>query len=255
MFANNTDPNACFAYYGAFADFTDMDCRLAPMFGDLDPAAAGLFTYEDFGSHVTVTWEVVPEWNVASAVNTMQVTIQASGIINVFLGAMNLSAAPGITGYTPGLGAPTPPEVDLATALPYTSGDGASPPVLGLDSRPQVQPAAPANLVCSNIPANTFIGMMLMDLAFIPGGFNLAPFGAPDCFQHVGGGPLAAPAFIGFIPVAGAPAAGGTMTLPTPSVGAAFLGTVVYGQSATLTAGFNGLGVLASNAVCFRIGT
>jgi len=255
MFANNADPNLCFGYYNVFANFVGFDCRLAVMFGDLDPSAGGLLTYEDFGTHVTVTWEAVPEWSVAAAVNTMQVTIHANGIINVVYGAMNLSAAPGITGYTPGLGAPTPAEVDIATAMPFASGDGASPPILGLDARPQILPATPANLVTSNIPANTFLGLMIMDLAFIPGGFNLAPVGAPDCFQYVGANPLGPFLFLDASPVVGAPAAGGTMTLATPAAGAAFIGIVVNAQSATLTAGYNGFGALSSNALCFRIGT
>ena len=255
MFANNTDPNACFAYYNDIAGVRDFDGRIMPMFGDLDPSAGGLFTYEDQGTQVVITWDAVPEWNTPAATVTMQVTIQSSGIISVVTGAMTLGAAPGIAGYTPGLGAPLGNEMDIGTSLPFQSGDGASAPVLGLDSRPVVAPAAPANLIASNLPANSFIGMILMDLHFIPGGFNLAAVGADDCFQNVGAGPLAAPAFIGFIPVAGAPAAGGTMSLATPSVGASFIGTTVYAQSATLTAGYNNLGVLVSNAVCFRIGT
>ena len=255
MFGNNTDPNAAFAYYNDIASVRDFDGRIMPMFGDLDPSAGGLFTYEDQGTQVVITWDAVPEWNTPAATVTMQVTIQSSGIISVVTGAMTLGAAPGIGGYTPGLGAPLGNEMDIGASLPFQSGDGASAPILALDSRPVVAPAAPANLVTSNIAANTFIGLTLMDLNFIPGGFNLASVGGDNCFQDVGAAPLAAPAFIGFIPVAGAPGAGGTMSLATPSVSSAFIGTTVYAQSATLTAGYNALGILVSNAVCFRIGT
>ncbi|HXI29026.1 MAG TPA: hypothetical protein VNG89_11395, partial [Vicinamibacterales bacterium] len=236
------------ASYGSIGTFRDHQGRICPFFHDLDPTVGGGIFYEPdtspTPSFVTITWQNLQEFGVSTALNTFQLKLNSSGLVEINYGALaNTSAGnDAIAGFTPGNGARLPPPQNLVATMPFQSGDGSIPPVLGLSARPVL--GTSTNLVTTNITAGTLFVFQVTGFGTIPAGVNLAPIGMPGCFQYV------VPVSSLLLPVIGGQSSTSIFIPNVPS----FAGTVVSSQAAPLTAGLNAAGILASNGVCMKIG-
>jgi hypothetical protein len=245
---SSTSFDVCGASYGSIGTFRDHQGRICPYFHDLDPTVGGGIFYEPDPSatptFVTITWQNLQEFGVSTAVNTFQLKLNNSGLVEINYGVLaNQSAGnDAIAGFTPGNGARLPAPQNLVATMPFQSGDGSIPPVLGLSARPVLGQST--NLVTTNITAGTLFVFQVTGFGTIPAGVNLAPIGMPGCFQYV------VPVTSLVLPVIGGQS---STSIFIPNV-PAFAGTVVSSQSAPLTAGLNAAGILASNGVCMKIG-
>lgn len=242
--------DVCGAAYGSIVPFRDEAPRIACYFMDLDPdpvTGSGSIHYDvdPNNAFVRITWNAVPEWPVPTALNTIQLTIYASGTLELVLGNLaNTGVGNGnnaLLGFTPGLGSMLPPPIDLSASMPYTSGDGAIPSILALDARPVI--GTQFNLVTSNIgPA--LISLLSLGDTLAPFPLDLGFLGMPGCSLHHN-----APLLLTNIAV------GGVFTQPfnVPN-NPGLLNVQLTSQAFPLSPGFNAFGFVASNAVCMRIG-
>src|SRR5262249_55523447 len=193
-----------------------------------DPSATPTF--------VTITWQNVPEFGHATALNTFQLKLNQSGLVEINYGALANTDIPNgnnaIAGFTPGNGARLPASQNLVAAMPFQTGDGSIPPVLGLSVRPVL--GTTTNIVTTNITPGTLFVFLVTGFTTIPSGVNLAPIGMPGCFQYV------QPISSLVLPVIGGQASNSLFIPNVP----AFTGTVVASQSAPLTPGLNAAGIL-----------
>lgn len=236
------------ASYGG-TSFRDGPPRLAPFFHDLDASAGGSIHYDvdPANQFVRVTWLNVPEWPVPTALNTMQVTLYSSGQVDVFLGAIAntsiINANNAYYGYTPGLGSRLGPSLDLSASLPLTTGDGAIPPVLGMDARPVI--GSTPNIVTSNITAGTLVQALAGGSALQPAPVDLGFIGMPGCTLTIN-------PFL-FLTNVITPSNTFVQPLSLPN-NPAFLNVQLVFQAAPLTPGFNAAQLLLSNGICVRLG-
>lgn len=235
------------ASYGSIASFRDGPPRVCAYFHDLDPSVAGGLHYDvdPANQFVRVTWNQVQEWGVPAAVNTMQVTLFANGNIDIVTGALGNQSAGNnaIIGYTPGLGARLSAEIDLTASLPLTTGDGAIPPVLGMDGRPVI--GTTPNIVTSNITPGTLVQILAAGSVLQPVPIDLSVIGMPGCL-------LTTDPFVFLTNVLGP---NNTFEQPfaIPNNPALQNLQLVF-QAAPLTAGYNPANLLLSNGICTRIG-
>jgi hypothetical protein len=239
--------DVCGASYGSLAVFRDNKGRIAAYFHDLDPTVGGGIYYDVDPSNnfVRITWDQCQEWGVPAAVNTMQMTLHASGQVDLAYGVLGNQSAGNnaIAGFTPGNGARLPAAQDLSASMPFQSGDGAIPPVLGMDARPII--GTTSNMVTTNITAGTLFVLQVAGFSRIPApGLPLAGFGLPGCFLHINASTSA------LLPVIGGQSA---FPLALPNA-VSFLGVQLYAQSAPFTAGLNAAGIIASNGMCLKVG-
>jgi hypothetical protein len=240
--------DVCGAMYGSIPVLRDNKPRIACWWTDLDASVGGGIHYDVDPSNnfVRITWLNVGEWP-SGALNTMQLTLHASGQVDMSFGALaNPTVANGnnaIVGFTNGNGARLPAPQDLSATMPFQSGDGAIPPLHSMSARP-ISGTTP-NILTQNIAAGTLFSFQLLGFASIPTpGLPLAGFGLPGCFLHVN------PLSNVFLPVVS-----GTVSYPVPIPGGAtFLGVQLQSQNLPLTAGLNPGGAVSSNGMCFRIG-
>lgn len=237
------------ASYGGIASFRDGPPRIAPYFHDLDPTLAGGIHYEvDPASQwVRITWNAVAEWPVATALNTMQVTLYANGNVDVVNGALaNTGVGNGnnaIMGYTPGLGSRLPAAVDISASMPLTTGDGAVPPILGMNARPVI--GTTPNIVTTNITPGTIVQILAAGAALQPVPIDLSIIGMPGCL-------LTTNPFV-FLTNVLSPNSTFEQPLAIPN-NPALQNTQLVFQAAPLTAGYNAASLLLSNGICTRIG-
>lgn len=242
--------DVCGAAYGSIAPFRDGPARISACYHDLDPVGAtgsGTIHYEVDPSNqsVRVTWNNVIEWGVPAAVNRMQITLDSSGNVNINYGSLgNRSAGNNaVYGFTQGHGATLPPAIDISAALPYTSGDGSIPPILGIDARPVL--GTTPNIITSNITPGTVLQVLAAGDTLLPGPVDLGFIGMPGCLLQMNA----------IVLLTGVITGNNTFVQPlsipsTPSLQNAQL---VF-QAAPLTAGLNSLGLLLSNGLCTRVG-
>jgi hypothetical protein len=221
--------------------------RLAPAWGDWDLSAQGSmhFDVDPSNQFVTLSWNNVQELNDPTSSNSFQARLFASGQVEFIWGNVAHRTPPLVVGFGRGFNDPNPSSIDIATSMPFQSGDGQRPPVLGLTTRPVI--GTTINLTTTNISASTVFGLVALSfLAPPPSPFNeLSAFGMPDCFQNVG-----LPATTAFLF-----ASGGAMTLPLSIPNqASFNGVNMLAQSAPLTPGLNPAGIVTSNGLCVHIG-
>lgn len=242
----NNSYDVCGASYGSIAPFRDGPPRIALYHHDLDPSTSGGIWYEvdPANQFVRVTWDQVQEWGVAAAVNTMQVTLWASGNVDIYYGVLGnqSSGNNAIAGFTPGLGSRLAPAMDLSASIPFQSGDGAIPPVLTMDARPVF--GTTPNVVTKNVTPGTFFQVFIAGLTGLPTPVPLAPFGMPGCSQHIN-------PFTAFLSGIGG---NGEFSVPfgiptDPS----FQNVQFFFQSAPLTGGLNAAGILTSNGLCAKL--
>jgi hypothetical protein len=242
----------CGASYGSIVPFQDGKPRIAPYYHDLDPSVAvapnGLYYEVDPAATpqwVRITWYNIVEWGVPAAVNTMQLTLNANGDVNISYGSLgNQSAANNaITGFTPGNGSRLPASQNLIATMPFQSGDGQIPPVQGMSARP-ILGTTPA-IQTTNITAGTLFVFQVAGFVAIPAGIPLDPLGMPGCKQYL------TPVTASLLPVIGGIS---SFNLFIPNL-PGFLNTVLVSQAAPFTAGLNPLGILTSNGLCMKVGT
>lgn len=236
------------ASYGSTATFRDGPPRIAGYFHDLDPQATGSMHYDvdPANQFVRITWNAVSEWGVPAAVNSIQITLYPSGNIDIVTGVLGNQSAGNnaIMGYTPGLGSRLPAAIDISATLPggITTGDGAIPPVLGMNARP-VMGTSP-NIVTSNITPGTLIQLLTAGAALQPVPVDLGFIGMPGC-------QLVTNPFVYLTNVLGV-----NNTFEQPfniPVNPVFQNIQLTFQAAPLTAGLNPLGIILSNGICVRI--
>jgi len=240
------------ASYGSMAAFRDGPPRIAAYFADYDPTSGGGIYYEvdPLNQFVRVTWLNVPEWdnviNPAST-NSVQVTLYANGNVDWVAGGLHNNATGNgdnaLWGYTPGLGARLSAGIDISVALPYTSGDGAIPPVLGMDARPVL--GTNPNIVTTNITTGTIVQILAAGGVLQPVPIDLSSIGMPGCL-------LTTNPFVFLTNVIGP---NNTFSQPfaIPNNPTLQNSQLVF-QSAPLTPGFNAASLLLSNGICTRIG-
>jgi len=246
---------SAFGYYDDINRFLTDAPRLAIGYGDLqtvDPVAlqgTGHIYYDIDPSNtfVTITWDGVQEWNTPTAILNMQMVLYASGQVDFHYGSCTQGVAPLLTGYSVGNGQdPNGRNLSVGGAIvPFLSGDGSSPAVIGTTARPVV--GSTFGIRTTGIAPGTFFNLVAMSFGGIPApGVDLGFIGMPGCKQLVG--PAIATSFFGFV-------AGGshTQNLSVPN-SAGYIGIQLYAQSAPLTAGLNSAGILTSNAVCMHLG-
>jgi hypothetical protein len=137
--------------------------------------------------------------------------------------------------------------VDISGLLPFSTDAVDNPPLkVTLDSRPVL--GTNPNWVISGYTPTTVIGARILSFTQINPGFDLLGLGMGGCRQYVGlddvvffvcgPGQTSLP-FVG----------GGIPNIPV------FIDVLVFGQAASVTSGFNALGVISSNGIRLRLGT
>jgi hypothetical protein len=97
-------------------EFLGEQPRIAPLWDDLNPSAAGLIIADGDGSSMTVTFSGVPEFP-ATGSNTFSVTMLGTGDVVITYGGV--TATDGLAGVTEGGGAADPGPTDLSAGGPY----------------------------------------------------------------------------------------------------------------------------------------
>jgi hypothetical protein len=128
--------------------------------------------------------------------------------------------------------------------VPFQSGDGQSPSVIGASARPVI--GTTIQIRTTNIQPGTFFSILALSFNNIPlPGVDLGFVGMPGCKQYV-----ATPVVTNLGPVI---AGQHTQNLTIPNVGS-YVGIQLYGESAPLTPGLNVANIVTSNALCLHIG-
>ncbi len=250
---NSTSFDVCGAAYGSLTGWRDNAARIAPMYMDLDPSPAGggtiHYDVDPSNQFVTITWYQVPEWPAALPnANTFSLTLWATGQVDINYNALTtLNTANGnnaIAGFTEGNGNRLPASQDLSVTMPFQSGDGAIPPVLGMSARPVI--GTTPNIVTTNITAGTTVQLLIAGLNGLPAPIDLTPFGLPGCNQHIQP----------FATLVNVITPNNTFEQPFAiPVGASYLQNVqFFFQAAPLTPGLNQANALTTNGICTKIG-
>jgi hypothetical protein len=240
--ANSGAQVTTFSAFGV-AGFLRGQPQIAPLWSDLDPSSGGGVHLEvDLGAPVPVayvTWYQVPTWLVPGSSNTVQVAMFADGRVEFRYGACDLPNVESIVGFTPGWSTHDPGTRDLASALPFTTGDGALPPDLVMDARPIV--GSSPNLVLRDLPADT-TGVVQLGVPIR--GVDLFFAGMPGCVMSVVG--LETMPFQASGPSAVVP-------LHVPN-GHWLVGCGLQAQAIVMSPGSNAAGRTLSNALCLSVG-
>ncbi len=241
--------DVCGAAYGSVVPFRDQAPRLCAYFHDLDLSVGGSLHYDvdPANQFVRITWTAVPEWPVASALNTMQITLEANGNVTVVIGVVrNTSVGNGnnaLWGFTPGLGSRLAPPVDISASMPYTTGDGAIPPVLSMSARPVL--GTTPNIVTTNVTPGTIIQILAAGDVLQPVPVDLGFLGMPGCALNVNP----------FVFLTNIITGNNTFEQPLAiPLNPSLQNVQLVFQGAPLTAGLNAFGIILSNGICVRIG-
>jgi hypothetical protein len=232
-------------FYSDITGFLGDQPRLAAFWGDLDPSAGGNIFYDVDPSGLTVyiTWDQVPEWNVPTQINTFQIALNASGIVEYRYSTCGSSAANALVGFTPGLSATDPLGTDISATMPFNTGDGGLAPAISLDVRPTL--GGTVNIITSDIRAGAPAGLLFLGFTPVLPGIDLGIVGMPGCSQYV------VPVVNVFFLVSGATSSTPLSIPANPGL----TGLQVEAQSAILFPGLNAAGILSSNGVCMHIGS
>ena len=218
--------------------------RWAAMWHDLNPGVGGQVRLDSSASVVRITWVAVPNYS-GGGTATFQYQFLPSGTVHVIYQAVTAAGNLYLTGYTPGGGAADPGSINISAALatPFNLCLTNSGPVaLNASARPIL--GTTINLTTSNIPNGTLLGLLILSLTQYSPGIDLTFLQMPGCELYAGLDSLTQFA------TPGASAAVPFTSPVTPSLA----GTIVMGQSATLSPGFNPFGFLTSNGVVMVLG-
>lgn len=219
--------------------------RLAFLWDDMNTNAGGTINAElDGGGVYQITFTNVAEYSTTNQ-NNVQVSLWPNGNIEVKYGAIAL--LDGLVGFSTGVAATDPGNVDLSTALPLVITTGFE--VLDLSLAAVTRPITGTSwdLSTQNIPdlGGLFVNLELLGLAD-PNIPDLFFIGAPGCGLRGG------------FDVIGGPSIGLSSTqarsLPIPA-SPALVGFELFATSAALAApGTNALGIITSNTIKGTIG-
>ncbi|MFO1076095.1 MAG: hypothetical protein U1E73_00050 [Planctomycetota bacterium] len=252
--------DACGSSYGGFGPFRDLPPRICPFFADFDPTVGGGIYFEENTSvpgseWCRITYDHVPEWPaVAGFDNTIQVTLHASGLVEIFTGNLtnrdlNYGGNNAIIGFSEGNGGRLPSQINYVQSVQtaYQTGDGAIPPIMTMDARPVL--GTSPHVITRNITPGTQFAFYVATLqGSTPQ--SLTPFGLTGCFAHVNYLPGS---LVGTF-LTGLNAQNEfSVTLPVPN-SPAYQNVQFFFQAAPLTTGLNPAGILTSNGICTKLG-
>jgi hypothetical protein len=212
---------------------------------DFNPLTGGAIKFEEVGNVTYLTWLAVADWS-GGGFSTFQYQFdRATGNVHVVWQAMSTL---GGTGYLVGFklaGAVVDPgSRDISATLAATFPAGLDVRALALDASARPITGTAINLVTTNVPAGSAVGVNIMSFTRYVSGLDLGGIGMPGCRQFVG-----LDATVVFLPSGGS----GSRPLPIPN-NPALSGLRVSSQSAVFATGVNPLGVLASNGLDLLIG-
>lgn len=254
MLAAVNDGEQAWFFGGDVASLQGAPPRFAPFFGDLDlePGSAttgGLYYETDNATWARISWHHVAEYAIYTPGSLMsfQVTLWSDGHVDLVYDALSMAAADALAGFLDLGGAPLPAgPIDLSASLPFTSGDGAVRPVLGLDARPVLGTTFVA--ATSAVAVGTGFEFLTTAFAGAPAPLDLAAYGMPGCALQLDAAQVLGTALVGL-----APSQRFEFPVALPNAAAFFDVQLVF-QGAPLTPGFNAAGVLVTNGVCARLG-
>lgn len=234
------------------------DAIFTSFFGDLLPSTAGgagdVYCDIDVPNQIArVTWQGIAEWSNAGTSYDFQLVLNgATGEVEMIYGNIvpgtGPNYAPVMTGFTPANGAVVPSMTDFSVSLPYTTGDGSTPPVQTASGRPVI--GSTISLDTSNIYPNTFVAVNSLSLTNIPTGLDLSFAGMPGCSLYLNPTPILLNFFTinfgGVGPVE-------SYSLPIPA-NPSLNGLQLNFQTGVFTPGLNSAGILVSNATCLNLG-
>jgi sugar lactone lactonase YvrE len=247
IYLNGTGASASFT--PAVPDALTGGPRLFPMWMDLLPDGPTnvnnvFFEVDNVLNRALITWLNVPEFGSPSNLSTLQVVLNASGIVEyTWRTAANVGAGHScLVGFSPGAANRDPGSRDISATMPFTTTADRSP--LGQNSqRPVI--GTTFNLQVSNIPAGSLAGIEIIGPPLPGGGLDLTPAGMPGCFLYVSPILIALP-----FSTAGS-SANIPLALPNdPSL----VGGQVPVQAISVSPGVNSMGVATSNLVTLFMG-
>lgn len=223
--------------------------RWAAHWKNMNPAASGSsmhVEYDAIAGELLVTWNNVAD-AAATTTSTFQVAFSFNGDVEYRYGAMSQNGGgtyPIVIGWSEGNGSLDPGNIEIATALPLSTYNVDNPPLtLGLGQRPRLG----SNLVLdtSRIPTGTGAGVIALGFTQITPGLDLGMIGAPNCRM--------AAVYDATVTV-GITGSTHQLVLGIPNI-PALNGGLLFGQSVTVSPGFNALGVITSNGVRIFLGS
>jgi hypothetical protein len=227
------------------------EASLALLWGLYDPRSVpgGVFADADpNGQAFYITFSNIQEFLTFGPRITCQLALFANGSFELrYITAANV-AGPCLVGYSSGnYPVPLPPGHDLSASLPFDTGAGRTP--LGLSAFGSITPQIGTTFTMSAapIPTGTPLGFLLVGLQ--RANRNLANLGMPGCTAWVDSVTPGGSVAVAF-------AVNGTsapinLTIPN---NAALVAMSVFTQAATLSPGFNPLGLITSNGAQLDLG-
>jgi hypothetical protein len=213
-------------------------------------AGSGLIKFEEIAGVAYITWDGVWDYGGASTANANTFQFQfdeTTGMVHLVFQTMSLLGSNRVVGYSPGGASLDPGNRDISATLPAAFSLSPSTnegPALALAASARPLIGTSINLVTSNIPAGTALGASLLGLAQFNPGIDLTVIGMPGCSKYTDGS-------VTQIFLVGGSTASVVFNIPNVP---AYVGIHVFAESATFSAGFNALGVIASNGLDLGIG-
>jgi hypothetical protein len=236
VYGGGAGPNGCCAGSSAIL-LTSFPCW-APNHGDLNPGVGGTvhFDVDPANQAAYVTFLGVPEYGTTN-LNTFQVAFFANGNVEYRFQSCLQANRVSLTGWSPGGNARDPGSVDLSAAVTLQTVPDALPLTHRASARPTL--GTSINLLTTELPAGTVLGVTLMGFGEITGGLDLSALGMPGCSQY-----LSLDASLVWVPVSGV----GSSPFALPSA-QAFAGLQVRSQGIALVPGINAANVISSNGL------
>ncbi|MBM4059945.1 MAG: hypothetical protein FJ265_02465 [Planctomycetes bacterium] len=220
-------------YTETVSEFLANPARIAAMWDDLNPGAAGAVYFDALPGVALVTWLNVPEYS-STGSNTAQIQLFPNG--EFVLAYRACSVADCLVGYSVGGGQPDPGPSDI------TNPSGG--PVLTLSPSGPPRFGATVTLTATNYPANSGLGVQVVSLVRHDPGIDLTSYGMPGCWQYTG-----FEAMVVVIPAGGQSAYG--LGIPNSTT---FSGLQLTAQTYAFSPGANTAGVISSNGVALTVG-
>jgi len=220
--------------------------RIFPLWSDLLPDGAAnvnnvYFEVDTVNNRALVTWLNVPEYGGAGVI-TMQVVLNASGIVECTWRTATTSAHACLVGFSPGAANRDPGSRDISATMPFSTQPDAAP-LSQSSQRPVI--GTTINLQVSNIAAGSVAGLELIGPALPGNGIDLTNAGMPGCFLYV------APILIALPFATGGTSANIPLAIPNDT---SLVGGSVPVQGLTVTPGINSLGIATSNLATLVMG-
>jgi hypothetical protein len=231
----NTNTGCCL--FNPLTFFNGGSPCLAAKWANLNPAAGGTvqFTNDVVNGVAYVTFTNVAETNSAGT-NTFQYVFQQNGTLEVRWGSCAPTA--GAAGFTTGVQASTPPQIDLSNTPVIVTGSVDRAAVThAASARPVLGTAI--GLDTTSLPAGAPLGATLLGLAELSPPLDLSGLGMTNCSQY---GTIDASQV--WVAVGGT----GSTAFGLPA-NPAFAGLVLISQAAVLAPGLNPTGALTSNGL------